>query len=85
MEMALRGSLQRLRYNTRVCILSCFYHGKMTAANVSDNLASQTKLCTVKSDICFLLVSSASSLVPIPPVSQWHEHTSEVSISSTMY
>lgn len=57
--------------------------GKMTAADVSDNPASQTNslLCTVKSDICFLLVSSASSLIPIPPVSQWHDHRSEVSIS----
>lgn len=42
-------------------------------------------LCTVKSDLCFLLVSSASSLIPIPPVSQWHDHTSEVSVSVTIY
>lgn len=38
-------------------------------------------LCTVTPDICVLLVSSASSLIPIPPVSQWHERTSEVSVS----
>lgn len=53
MEMALRGSLQRLRYNSTVCFLSHFCHKnsvlhvKMSAADISDNPASQTKFAVV--------------------------------------
>lgn len=55
--MALRGSLQRLRYYTTICFLFCFFHGKMTAADISDYPVSQTEFPAVRCEVWRLFSS----------------------------
>lgn len=76
-------------FSVCVCFTSGGEHGDDAQRDSAETRVIQ-KLCFYlwglnEQSVTLCLSSSPSSLVPVPPVSQWHNHTSVVSFSTSAF